>query len=98
MTQERPTEYSQEQKDTLKKCAVKLLESLEGSQLPESTQLLNGGLRQVLTQVIESEDLIPVREVPFFSLMTRDYLPVKETRLYFDFYSMAMYGELAFRN
>ena len=82
----------------LKKCASNLLRTLECSKHPESEQLLEGGLREILARILESDELEPFDEIPFFSLMTRDYLPDEETRQYLDFYSMAKYGELAYRN
>ncbi len=96
MNTDSPTEFNPEQKDMLRKCALELLNILEKSQLNESKQLLNGGLRNVLNQVMEADDLKPLEDVPFFSLMTRDYLPAEETKSYFNFYSMARYGELAY--
>lgn len=98
MTQERPKKFTQEQVKILKKCASSLLHTLEHSKCSESEQLLEGGLRKILTHILESNELEPSEEIPFFSLMTRDYLPEEETRQYLDFYSMAMYGELAYRD
>ncbi len=98
MTKLTPTEFSQEQKENLRELAINLLKLLEGCKLPESKQLLEGGLRSVLVQVINSDNPKPMQEVPFFSLMARDYLPEEETLAYLNFYSMALYGELAFKN
>jgi len=96
VTQSETTEFSESQIVSLKKCAFDLLNLLEDCQLSESEQLLNGGLRSILNAIIESENPKPLDEVPFFSLMTRDYLPEKETKAYFNFYSMARYGEIAY--
>jgi hypothetical protein len=96
VTENEITEFSEDQIVCLKKCALDLLSLLEECQLSESEQLLNGGLRSILNAIIESENPKPLDEVPFFSLMMRDYLPERETKAYFNFYSMARYGEIAY--
>jgi len=96
VTEIETTEFSEGQIACLKKCALDLLSLLEDCQLSESEQLLNGGLRNILNAIIEAENPKPLDEVPFFSLMTRDYLPERETKAYFNFYSMARYGEIAY--
>ena len=90
--------FTEDQILILKASAQNLMNLLENSDLVAAESLLKGGLREILETVIFSEVTMLFEDVPHFSLMTRGILPAKETKAYFNFYSMACSGELAYTN
>lgn len=87
--------FSSNQLCMLKKSARRLLTALEKSQDPMSDEFLTGELGKIINKVINEAAVLPFNSIPHFEEMTRDYLPDIEIE-YFNFYSLAMYGEAAY--
>jgi hypothetical protein len=85
--------YSSEQLQLLKSSANALLLALNLSKDPMASELLKGELGFIITKIISEDSLLPFERIPHFEKMTRDYLPEIEEE-YFNFYSLALYGEL----
>lgn len=88
--------FTTEQCILLKNTARKLLLCLGNSEKPMANSFLEGELGEILNKVINEDNVHPFTDIPYFELMTRDYFPEIETE-YFNFYSVACFGELAYK-
>ena len=84
--------FTEEQKRSLKKSAQKLQSALLNSKDPIAYELLKGELGKIIDLILTGNPSLPFEEIPHFEKMTRDYLPEAEDE-YFEFYSLAKYGE-----
>jgi hypothetical protein len=87
--------FTLEQSVLLKRTAAKLFLCLKNSDNPMANSFLHGELGKILNQVISEDKVFPFKDIPYFELMTRDYFAEIEIE-YFNFYSMACFGELAY--
>lgn len=89
--------FTQEQVRLLKNSAEKLRLALCDSKDPMAVEFLSGELGEIIEQVLASDSISPVDDIPHFEKMTRDYLPDVEEE-YFEFYSLAKYGKPAYES
>lgn len=84
--------FSKEQLLMVCEAALRLKLALEKDSDPIAKDFLGGELGDILNSVIENKASLPLKVIPHFSKMTRDYLPGIEHE-YFNFYSLAVYGK-----
>jgi hypothetical protein len=85
-------QFSKEQILMVYEAALKLRLALENDSDPIAKEFLGGELGDILNSVIENKASLPIKAIPHFSKMTRDYLAGIEDE-YFNFYSLATYGK-----
>jgi hypothetical protein len=86
--------FTSEQVIATREAALELRDALRRDRDPIASEILEGDLGKILDSVIDDSAFLPIENIPYFSKMTRDYLPSVEVE-YFNFYSLATYGEPA---